>query len=1174
MKEMTPQQREALEYRRHISLTANAGSGKTFLLSKRFVEIFLNEEIELSSIAAITFTDKAAGELGKKIAVEIDERILTEIDRNKKRKLENLRRQLVSANISTIHSFCINILKEFAPEAQIDANFIPIDETTANELIELSAEETLHNLIKNQSYEDDLKYLIRLFGSKNIFSAQLKKAVQQRKIIKRLADGIYLKTEKEIAEYFSAEFEKKFIELFGEIIPENVERIRRINNKAHEQSAKHAAIVDDLLKKMSPQLSIYNLLSILKKISDEIIVAKEGTLRKVNYLTKGKDELKNEILEVEVFFEELKNFFDADITGKANHELALFGKSFIKIFNYTDALYASKKKQKGWLDFEDILLFTHDILQRQDVQQYLHNKFAYIMIDEYQDTNELQYEIFMPVLNYLQRGNLFVVGDEKQSIYMFRDAELEIFSRTKNEIKMLDSPGMNLTLPHSFRMAPQLVLFTNKIFSNLFKEPQQQFNEVVHSNLICAKDEIEQGQVSILLSEENSVTSESEMVARKIIWLTREDADVQFKDCAILCRKRDAFKKLERTFVQFGIPYTIVGGKGFYQRQTIYDIYNYLSFIMNNNDDAALTGILRSPFFNLSDLTIFEISRQIGNSFFEKLRSLSQKKDYLKDVSEKLIESSQLAANTEIYSIIRKILLESGYWAVIAAKNNSAQELANVEKLLSLARNFSKKAFKNLYDFTLFLKESIEGYEDEGQAQVARDENTVKLMTIHKAKGLEFKAVFLFETNEKSQQDSVRAKFLNIDKNFGLLTKVPIDNNYFSKYSTPPIVSYFNYVIKRKNKAELKRLFYVAVTRAINYLFVSATHKEFKPANGSLFHLLTEGMQNDLKQNEINITDEVEFMRFIGSDFKFDKKPLSLTLKIESKPEEEIKTDTAISNEEKKIFLTKKIKDVPKQEIISATKISMFTQCPVKYELTYVLGYSTIYQLVKEQMNDFDYNPNEDDELRPFAQLRGKIIHAALKNELHGIDLRNFVSSRIDAESNFENKRTKESLSRAVIDEIEKYYSSAVYNGISSKKNCMNEYEVYSVEGEHYLYGIIDKLIIEKEKLTIIDYKTDNVSSEQLMARSADYLPQLKFYAYILSKLYTDHDSYELQLIFLKHAEQTLSWKINRDDLKPYSAELREAINKIFASQFNPNLLHCSKCHFALEGFKCVKTIS
>ncbi|NMB80229.1 MAG: UvrD-helicase domain-containing protein, partial [Ignavibacteria bacterium] len=146
MKQLTPYQKDALNYSANILLSANAGSGKTFVLSKRFVEILVNEGIDIDNIVAITFTDKAAGELNKKIADEIELRIVNETDEKILRKLEQIRSQLVSANISTIHSFCINILKEFAPEAGIDANFIPIDQATADELLSLSIEESLSQL--------------------------------------------------------------------------------------------------------------------------------------------------------------------------------------------------------------------------------------------------------------------------------------------------------------------------------------------------------------------------------------------------------------------------------------------------------------------------------------------------------------------------------------------------------------------------------------------------------------------------------------------------------------------------------------------------------------------------------------------------------------------------------------------------------------------------------------------------------------------------------------------------------------------------------------------------------------------------------------------------------------------------------------------------------------------
>ena len=1179
MRQLTPQQKDAIGHGTHISLAANAGSGKTFVLSKRFVEIFLDEDVDLDSIVAITFTDKAAGELNRKIAGEVDERMLSETDHLKKRKLESLRRQLVSANISTIHSFCINILKEFSPEAGIDANFSPIDQNTSDELIELSVEETINSLIENKEYSEELKYLIRFFGSKKTFTGQLENSIHKRRIIERLGDSLYFKEPDEIAGYFNKTFHDDFEKIFAAELINGIRTIGFINEFVLRQKSNNETALEilGLLSKYSKEKSLIEQLRILGLIRDLMLTKTESTVRSRGYLSSKREELEKEISEVESLFNALNDFLSFERVETAEKELAHFGKAFIKIHNYTKNLYSQKKKLKGYLDFEDILLYTQRILLQDDVKKYLSGKFKYVMIDEYQDTNELQYEIFMPILDNLKSGNLFVVGDEKQSIYMFRNAEPEIFERTKSEIRQMENEGLLLSLPHSFRMSPQLVLFTNLLFSNLFKDANPDFNEVAQSNLICAKDESEKGSVEFLLADEESDVTESDLTANKIVQLVSSQNMnvVTFNEIAVLCRKRDSFAELEKSFVKYGIPFTIIGGKGFYQRQTIYDIYNYLAFLLNKDDDAALAGILRSPFFNLSDLQLYEISLVEGNSFFEKLKSRSEVNNTFKQIFEKLNENLKIVFSSEIYSLIRKILLESGYWSVIASKQNSSQELANIEKLLSLARTFSKKSFKNLYDFTVFLRESIEGYEDEGQAQVARDENTVKLFTIHQAKGLEYKAVFLYGCNQKTQEDSVRAKSISINKRYGLLTKVPLDQNYFNNYSSVPISALYNYTIRRKNMAEVKRLLYVAVTRAINFLFITATHKEFNCKPGSFLNLFSEGLAADFSVNEIDLSSNIEFMKFSGDKYESFTRPLSLTIPITKKLDETIsRLDEPEKSEGEIILLTQKINDVPKSEIISATKISMFTQCPVKYQLTYELGYSTVYKLIKEKTNEYEFNSNEDDELRPFGQLKGKLIHAALKDEIRGEKLKTFLLNKIIAEDFSENEAVRDKFIMTTADEIEQFYKSAIYSEISSMKNFKNEFEIYCEEGEHYLYGIIDKLIIEKEKLIIIDYKTDNISSEQLASRAADYLPQLKFYAYILSKLFSECNRFELRIVFLKHAALPASYQINRDEIKIFGNELNEAISKIYSEQFKPNLNHCSKCHFALEGNKCVKSFS
>ena len=229
MANLTEYQAKALDYKNHISLTANAGSGKTFVLANRYIKILTEEDISLRSIAAITFTDKAAGELYSKIAKLIDEKISVSTDAREKRKLENIRSQLVSANISTIHSFCIDILREHPVEAGLDANFTAVDEPTSAELIELSVEEMIKNAIKDESHSEDLKYLIRLFASKNLFAREIISLIKDRKNVLGIAGRIYSKSEEEISGFFRKIFYEFAEKIFADRIPSLLESLKNLN---------------------------------------------------------------------------------------------------------------------------------------------------------------------------------------------------------------------------------------------------------------------------------------------------------------------------------------------------------------------------------------------------------------------------------------------------------------------------------------------------------------------------------------------------------------------------------------------------------------------------------------------------------------------------------------------------------------------------------------------------------------------------------------------------------------------------------------------------------------------------------------------------------------------------------------------------------------------------------
>ena len=1197
---LTPHQTKALNYQKHISLTANAGSGKTFVLSKRYLEIAINEKLPLRNIAAITFTDKAAGELYQKIAKEIDARINKSVDRQAIEQLEIIRRQLVSANISTIHSFCIDILREHPVEAAIDANFTPIDEVFADELIELSVDEIIKSSLENSPAEKSLKYLIRLFSSKFILSRELALSIKHRRNLLNLAEKFYNLPELEIAEHFFKSFLTIAEKIVFDSIEEFIDAVLIINSAVLNKSPQNSVAVEvrQILSQLQKRKDLEGKLLLLARIKEKVLV-KAGTIAIKGYLSRDDSiSLLRECRLAEDFLSNLKYFEIPSNHAEIELELAKFGRTFLYFFKKALQLYSEKKHEGGYLDYEDILLFTQKVLENEEVRKSLSEKFKFIMIDEYQDTNELQYKIFLPILDYLRKGNLFVVGDEKQSIYMFRDAELEIFSKTKKEITERAGEESLLSLPDSFRMAQNLCLFINALFKNLFAKPNSLFNEVTHSNVVCARDDNEKGNVEILLAEstedEDEEIAEADLVTAKILKLKNDNLannEINWGDIAILCRKRKSFIELEKAFVRKKIPYAIIGGKGFYQRQSIYDIYNYFSFLLDQNDDTALVGILRSPFFLISDSEIFEISIEQKANFWLKLKSFSTQNLSILHIVNILEENISLVGKVEISYLLRKIVSETGYLSLLSSKMNAVQELANISKLISVTIKFFSEGFRTLYDYVNFLHEAIEEVEDESQAIVSDEINSVKIMTIHQAKGLEFPVVILYRCGESSRKSSVRAKSILVNKEFGLLTKVPLNENYFSEYHTAPIVNLSDYIGERKNIAEIKRLFYVGITRAKNQLIISASLKSALSAKkDSFIGLLRDGLNIDFDSHQFKLRSSLKFLTKGHNTYIGEEKDLEVDIHIIRKLQPisiDDKETNAISK--MKSLLTKNIVDKPFGEIISATKLSVYNQCSLKYRLIYELGFSNLmvdnrnWLNNQEQVNkskQFDFNPREEEFLAAsneeeisksdvkFAQVKGTIIHRLLSEEISVID----IPSRIEDYMKYMMDRKYwltnqfDDLKQDITADLQDYFKSANYNDIKDMPEYSNEYEIYHQHGDFYLYGIIDKLIFDKEKLIIVDYKTDSTSENEINDRAVQYFTQLKFYSYIASKLFKGILNIELRLVFLKHPDKFVTMDIETKDLITMEKEIEFMVKNVREKKYEKNLNHCHNCIFSVKN--------
>jgi ATP-dependent helicase/nuclease subunit A len=1187
MNALTPHQRKALNIQKSISLTANAGSGKTFVLAQRFLEIILSTSTPPNQVAAITFTDKASGELYKRISVELNKLLLTASDPELKHRIEKIRKQLVSAKISTIHSFCIDLLKEFPVEASLDANFSTINEHKAVELIDLSIESTLKESLRDSSKQLDVKLLIRLLGSMSRLATELSGLVSKRKNVLNLIDKYYSSDEKEVTDQLYKIFESNAKILFGDKLPETLTHLNIINNCVLEINPKNELAIEiktALAKIKATDTEISQLIK-LKDLGDKVLT-KGGLVRTQGYLSAvSKDIVQNSIKIVEDFYTQIN-----EIELTTNHkiiEIELSRHSFAIINVFQDVLsdYELKKSELGVLDFEDILLKTKTLLDNESVRKTLSGKYKYLLVDEYQDTNEIQYEIFLPLVDNLKRGNLFIVGDEKQGIYRFRDAELKVFSKTKTDICDLHGEESLLTLPDSFRMAPAICLFVNSLFRNLFKVTRSFFNEVSSSDLVCARSDDFPGKVEFLIAT-GEETCEAELTVKKIISLKSEFKDrlKEWNDIAILVRKRSSFIELQKAFIIYEIPFNLIGGTGFYQKQSISDINNYFAFLLNEKDDAALIGILRSPFFSVSDVKIFKLSKYEGGYYWEKIKSAASiEKDFWEQIFERLNEDRQLANRISIPSLLRKILRESDFISVLSSRNDGAQEMSNINKLISITNEFFNDEFSTLYDYVTFLRDAISGTEDESQGRINPGSIGVNILTIHQAKGLEYPAVFLYKCNDTTPLNKVKSKSFTVDKDFGLLTKVPLDENYFGDYASAPLVGLYNLIEEKKELAELKRLLYVGLTRAKDFLFITQTDDINMIKKNSFAAMVVEGLNQDLSTDMITLQGELTFLKKDKDKFVNVIKPIEIEIPIIRNIElSGNKIETAINEISNKKIILSKINDHSKGEVISATRFSTFSSCPMKYNLLYNYKIGNLIQRAKDfkqtnlQTTLEEYNRNEldsyllDDQhnFREYSKVKGKIIHNALRKKISKGSISTFVEERLKYTFDVE---VPQKLTEDITGDLLAFYDSEEFNFIKSFTKYRNEFEIYLEERDYYLFGILDKLIIDEKKLIIVDYKTDNIKETELNSRAGKYLPQLQFYAYIVSRLFTNRQDIEGRIIFIKYPEKPIVFKYDEDSDSKIKSGINFMIKSIRNSNYSVNLSACDDCIFADDSSKCLK---
>jgi ATP-dependent helicase/nuclease subunit A len=1182
---LTQHQREALAFDGHLSVTANAGTGKTRVLVERFLKILLETETQINQVVAITFTDKAASELRARIAQEIRASILTAADERERFHREKIRDTLAEATICTIHAFCAQILREFPVEADIDAGFTILEGIDHQFLINDALRETVAEMY---SADDPLRTgFLQLSRSLGVATVEkyLKALLRNREQLQQLAEVTIAPDMQDAV----------VLQRWDQLIDEELGRITgapalrsALQRLAQSAAGKRAPELAQILARFLDGSGLHIRADAFRDFLDIYFTQKKEPRKEVIGKAVQTDEMTSDQRIVRQAGKLFTSLYGTGIGGMQNAELLRLSRILLLAAVRIGERYARKKADGGYLDFDDLQIHLRNILKKEEIRSLIANRYRYLMIDEFQDTNHLQYEIVRLLIDNFRQGNLFIVGDPKQSIYGFRNAEVEVFEQSKRDIAAAgEAPERSgVVLAESFRLLPALTAFTNMLFSKLMQAATPY--DVGYTELVCARRTESEGRVEFLLlppeQEKRSIgdiaASEARLIASRIAELhssqyamTTEGGLRPFSwgDAAVLLRKRTHMSELEEAFREYGIPFVLSGGRGYYQAQEIYDILNYLTFLINRDDDVALTGILRSPYFALSDAALFELAIEKGKGALWEKAKLHSKKGTAGELLRRaviiLCADLELANRIPIPALIQRICQSTGWYGTVAGLNRGGQATANIEKLLAIARDFESRGFLSLYDFVERIKLLADEEEQEGQAPSEVTDDVVHLMTIHGAKGLEFPVVFLPFLHHSFQYD----RQLFLDPAVGAGFAVPDGASYDEK-TEPPLYRYLKQKNEQKTDAEEKRIFYVGVTRARDLLILSGSPDsignnpsflkwtmESLPAGSTL---PTAGgiafPPTPLKRLDHSGTGD----NIVASDY-------TLRISVSSEPPArriaEGKKEEAPKMHSRPLFLAP-LAGNRQGEYFAATQIRTFLECPAKFHLKYVLGIPE-GETVPANFDEYE-EPN--DRLR--GELLGTLTHRVLQHlpEKRESDeeLKEVIAGHLAAFPSIDPTR-RESYAAETVRQVKNFVHSNFGKAVLQSKNSKTEFSITTVLGEDFLTGTIDRLYQNDEgRWALLDYKTDAITNAEIGRRAESYKIQVEIYALLIS-LFFDQPEVDATILFLRHTDKPVHYHFKDAELKLFRERISASLSDIKSGKFFLPSDKCADCSYAVNG-RCI----
>lgn len=791
-------QKEAIDIRNtNVVVSASAGSGKTAVLVERLCQLVLKDHISIDSILAMTFTKDAAAEMKARLLSKLKEQPKTDYILQQMALLE-------TASISTIDSFCLSIVQNYY--YKIPISYTMSKQTASSAQTHIAFENAYKHAIQDldlNSYTK-LKMYFLSFGKteediqkyiEDILAIINSKSEEDAKAWMENIQESYTYLNPKIMEYALKYFHNHCLAM-TEILDEVINQIAKPEDYEIKKEYLSKCLDATSYSDFKSQFELY-----LKNT-----IGFKKTIGKVDYSKYQTSFKEHETRIVENLFDEA--FYLKDIQSHKNLVDTLFD-----LTNKVKLYFQLEKKKMEVIDFNDMEHFAYQLLQDSMIKEEMYNKYQMILVDEFQDTNELQEKI---IASFCHENNVFRVGDIKQSIYGFRQANPKIMQAW---MEKEDDNNTPLLLQENYRSNASVIQFNNDFYSKIMNNELlgEQFKDIDIAN-IGTKGQMESPQypVRFLYTEykdeegnkatikKNHNENRFDLIAQDII--EKHNAGMPYKSMCVLTRNHAPQEKLKAVFEAYNIPAMITIDHGFFTNPAIQIVISTLKALEDLTDDISLCSSLMSPLFNVSFSQIAKccIDKEKGTSLYMSIKS----EDFMKPFFELYANK-----NKTITQLLQYIYAYNNFYYT----STTIQDKNNLDYLLELATQYENQS--DIHGFVLQLSKDAMQDQTQEASLYGKEDDVVQVKTMHQSKGLQFPVVYILSQHE--QRDKHGSSCILLDSTLGLSLK-GLSLDYKLKYN-----SIYHLALQTKKElddlAEEMRVFYVATTRPQKELVIVDT---------------------------------------------------------------------------------------------------------------------------------------------------------------------------------------------------------------------------------------------------------------------------------------------------------------------------------------------------------------